>query len=114
MTQRKNNHNRRGAAAVLAMMFLALMATLTLAMYSMTTSNVQVAENFDGVVQAQSAAEAGLRWTTYRFVHMARPKTTTGNITSTVAATLWPTLRQAIVDDISNPAKSGNAMQAVA
>jgi Tfp pilus assembly protein PilX len=114
MTQRKNNSRRRGVAAVLAMMFLMLMATLTLAMFSMTTSNVQTAENLADVTLAQSAAETGVRWMAYRFVHMARPKTTVGNITSTVAATLWPTLRQAIVDDISNPAKSGNAMLTVA
>src|SRR5450432_2538293 len=96
MTQRKNIFRRRGAAAVLAMMFLALMTTLTLAMFSMTTSNVQSAANLADVTMAQSVAETGVRWMSYRFIHMARPKTTTGNITSTVAATLWPTLRQVI------------------
>ena len=44
------------------------------------------------VVRARDAAESGLRWISWRFVKMNRPKTATGNITSAVADTLWPTI----------------------
>ncbi|WP_428940067.1 hypothetical protein [Fontivita pretiosa] len=98
---------RRGAAAVLAMLFLVLATTLTVAMYSLATSNVQTAHNFADVARAQAAAEAGLRWMAYRFEHMARPKTTVGTITPEVADALWPAIQQAIVDDLTS---SGNQM----
>jgi len=98
---------RRGAAAVLAMLFLVLATTLTVAMYTLATSNVQTAHNFADVARAQAAAEAGLRWMAYRFEHMARPKTTVGTITPEVADALWPAIRQAIADDLTT---SGNQM----
>ena len=58
---------RRGAVAVMAMMFLVLFTTLTLAMYGMSTANVQSASNLSDVVRAQGAAESGLRWIAMRF-----------------------------------------------
>ena len=103
-TARTRSVRRRGAAAVLAMMFLMLMTTLTLAMYAMSSSNVQSASNLADVTRAQGAAEAGVRWMAYRFAHMARPKTTVGNITQTVANSLWPSIQTAIVDDITTSA----------
>jgi Tfp pilus assembly protein PilX len=95
---------RRGAAAVLAMMFLVLMTTLTLAMYALSSGNVQSASNLSDVSRAQSAAETGLRWTAYRFSHMARPRTMIGNITPAVADAMWPSIKQAITDDLTTSA----------
>ncbi|HWP41256.1 MAG TPA: hypothetical protein VNL70_10045 [Tepidisphaeraceae bacterium] len=106
-TNPQTRRQRRGAAAVLAMLFLVLATTLTVAMYSLATSNVQTAHNFADVARAQAAAEAGLRWMAYRFEHMTRPKTTSGTITPAVADALWPQIQQAIVNDLT---VSGNQM----
>src|SRR4051812_26216347 len=95
------SRNRRGAAAVLAMLFLVIFSTLTVAMLSLSTSNTESASNLSDVARAQDAAESGLRFMQYRIMKMQRPKTTAGNITSTVAASLWPSLQTAISDDFS-------------
>src|SRR3954453_11348892 len=90
---------RRGATALLAMLFLMLFATLSTAMYSMSSLNVQGADNLADNDRARASAESGLRWTAWRFIKMSRPKTTTGNITAGVATTLWPSLRASIIAD---------------
>ena len=92
---------RHGATALIAMLFLVIFTTLATAMYSMCTLNVQAADNLAESDKARSSAESGLRWVAWRFVRMARPKTTVGNITSGVAATLWPSIRTAIISDFS-------------
>lgn len=89
-------------AAVMAMIFLSLLATLSVAMYSTATMNVQTAKNYSEQQRARSTAESGLRWTAWRFTRMVRPKTTIGNITPAVAETLWPSIRTAIVNDFAN------------
>jgi Tfp pilus assembly protein PilX len=97
----KRTIQRRGAAAVLAMLFLVLLTTLTLAMYSLATSNVQSASNLSDVARAQGAAESGLRWMAFRFQRMARPRTTAGTIDAGVMNALWPAIRQAVIDDMT-------------
>src|SRR5688572_20732840 len=92
---------RRGAAAVLAMLFLVIMTTLTLAMFGMSVGNVQSASNFSDVARAQGAAESGLRWMAMRFVRMPRPRTTVGNINAGAMATLWPQIKQSIITDMT-------------
>src|SRR6478609_9413581 len=101
MLYRPKRRRRRGMAAVLAMLFLALLSTLAVAMYSTATTNVQIARNYTDQQKARSAAESGLRWTAWRFVKMARPKTTVGNITPAVATTLWPSIRTALINDMA-------------
>lgn len=91
--------SRRGAAAVLAMVFLTLFATLSVAMVSLSTLNAQSAGNLANVERARSVAEAGLRWQAYRLRAMPRPKTTAGNITEQVANALWPDIKAAIKTD---------------
>lgn len=89
-------------AAVVAMLFLALLATLSVAMYSTATTNVQASRNYSEQARARSAAESGLRWMAWRFMRMNRPKTSIGNITPAVASTLWPSIRTAIVNDFAS------------
>ena len=60
------------------------------------------------VARLHDAAESGLRWMQYRFLKMQRPKTTAGNITPTVAATLWPTLQTAIANDFGASSVNGS------
>lgn len=92
---------RRGVAAMIAMLFLVLFTTLALAMYELSTLNTQTANNLRDVQQARGAAESGLRWFSYRLEHMARPKTTIGQITPTVAANLWPSITGAVQTDFA-------------
>jgi hypothetical protein len=102
-------HGRRrcGIVAVIAMVFLVLFTTLAIAMFEMSSVNVLSAKGMSEGIRARAAAETGLRWMTYRFNHMNRPKTTVGNITATVANNLWPSIVNAINNDfstLSNPA----------
>ena len=66
---------RKGAAAVMAMVFLTLFGTLSVAMISLSTLNAQSAGNLADVERARSIAEAGLRWQAFRFKAMPRPRT---------------------------------------
>jgi len=98
---RLSGRNRTGAAAMMAMLFLVMFTTLAVAMMSMATGNVQAASNMSDTARAQASSESGLRWMAYRFKKMQRPKTTIGNITPTVAAALWPSIRTSIVNDFA-------------
>ncbi|HEX8916122.1 MAG TPA: hypothetical protein VF796_27485 [Humisphaera sp.] len=83
------------------MLFLALLATLAVAMYSTATTNVQASRNYADQQRARSAADSGLRFMAWRFARMARPKTTIGNITPAVAASLWPSIRTSVANDFA-------------
>jgi len=100
--QRKALRRRRGLTSTLAMLFLAIAGTLALGMYSASTSATAAAGNLVQGERARNAAETGLRWMSWRFVKMARPKTSIGNITPTVAASLWPNIRSSITTDLSS------------
>lgn len=101
-TQAPHRRRRTGVAAVTAMVFLTLLATLAVAMYATATTSVQIARNYNDQARARSAAESGLRWMTWRFTRMTRPRTTVGNITPAVASTLWPSIRTAVINDMAN------------
>lgn len=88
-------------AAVMAMIFMSLLATLSIAMYSTATMNVQTSKNYSEQHRARSTAESGLRWMAWRFTRMTRPKTTIGNITPAVAESLWPSIRSSITTDFA-------------
>ncbi len=92
---------RRGMAAVIAMLFLVLMTTLALAMYCMATMNVRTAANYSDAERARSIAESGLRWMSWRFTKMNRPKTTIGSITAPVAASLWSSIQTSVSNDLA-------------
>src|SRR4051812_22249829 len=97
----RTRSRRNGIAAVTAIIFLTLLATLALAMYATSTLNVQTSRNFSDQQRARSIAESGLRFLNWRFTRMVRPKTTIGNITPAVATTLWPSIRTAIINDFA-------------
>ncbi|MGD1278398.1 MAG: hypothetical protein ABR964_14390 [Tepidisphaeraceae bacterium] len=103
--QRRKTNRHRGVAAVLAMMFLLLFTVLALGMFRVSTLNGAAAENLGDSERARAAAESGLRWIAYRFVHMSRPKTTVGDLSknsySYVDTTLWPAITTAIQNDMA-------------
>lgn len=98
--------NRRGATAVLAMLFLMIITTLTVGMFAMTQTNTQSSKNLADVTRARAAAESGMNWMQWRFTKMVRPKTTSGVISPEVASVLWPSVRSAIVTDFNKLAKA--------
>jgi hypothetical protein len=85
----------------MAMLFLILFTTLTLAMYEVSSVNLDSSRSLGDGARARALAEGGLRWMTYRFAHMNRPKTAIGNITAGVANTLWPSIVNAIITDFN-------------
>src|SRR4051812_39218286 len=91
---------RRGMTAVIALMFLSLMTVLALAMYAASTTSTATASNAIHGDRARAAAESGLRWVSWRFLKMNRPRTTIGNITPTVATNMWPSIRTALDSDL--------------
>ena len=91
---------RRGAVAVVAMLYMLLLTTLALAMYSVANVNVQTAENFSDITRAHAAAESTLRLIDTRFQAINRPKSDKGIVTATVANTLWPAFRDAVKADL--------------
>src|SRR5689334_10672691 len=86
---RRHGAGRRGVTALLAMLFLMLITVLSLAMFHVAGNNVQTSSNYSDLARAQAAAESGLRWTTYRFTTMGRPRDLAGTITPAVAASIW-------------------------
>src|SRR3954451_11229371 len=98
----RRRRRRRGMTAVLAMMFMMLAATLAVGMYALATMNTQSGRSFADADRARMLAESGLRWMSWRFMMMNRPKTTIGAITPTVADSLWPSIRTSITNDLAN------------
>ena len=79
----------RGVTALMAMLFLMLITTLSLAMFHIAANNVQTSANYADLARAQAAAESGLRWTAYRFATMQRPADLAGTITPAIASNMW-------------------------
>src|SRR4051812_48648479 len=68
----------RGVVAVITMLYMLLLTTLTLALFYAASYNTQTAESFSDIARAHAAAESGLRWIDYRFQNMPRPVTDKG------------------------------------
>jgi hypothetical protein len=67
--------------------------------------------------RARGAAESGLRWVSWRFTKMTRPRTTSGAITPAVAQALWPQIKTSVTTDLNTmlqPAERGVVPDAVA
>ncbi len=77
---------RRGATAVLAMLYLMLFSTLALGFYAATTTAVQVSHNDERVSHAFIASESGLDFMRYQLARVSIPPTSTGsNVTAELA-----------------------------
>ncbi len=103
----QSRKGRCGFAAVLAILFLGLITAMTVAMYALATANVQTTRNLAETEKARAAAESGLRWMAWRFVHLNRPRTPVGSIDVSVAAVLWPSIRSAIQTDLASMTTPG-------
>src|SRR5688500_11966493 len=65
--------NRRGVAAVLAMMFLALFSTLALGFYASVNTSAQIAGNDQRSAGARLAAESGMQFMKYHLATLGIP-----------------------------------------
>ena len=71
----KNKTLRHGAALVIAMIFLAIFSSLALAMLTMSSTNVQVADNHCKANRALESAQSGLEVMNYWLGRVAIPGT---------------------------------------
>ena len=90
MIKRQSQRKYRGAAAVLAMLFLVILAALSTAMYTVSTLNQRTAYNYIGADRARLASETGMNWIAYRLRVMPKPITKVASMGGTFAYdTLW-------------------------
>lgn len=81
--------SRRGAAYVLAVILLALFASLAAAMAAATNSNVRLSKNLTDVMRARLAAESGLSFAIRQVSALSLPSsTTTANVIANLAVAL--------------------------
>lgn len=97
---------RRGSAALMSLLLMAVGATMVVGIYTTTQMNVQASASHGDTVRAQATAESGLQWFAWRLRQIPKPATTAGTISSTVADALWPSLQIAIRNDLTGRAKS--------
>jgi len=71
----KNKNRRQGAALVIAMMFLAIFSSLALAMLTMSSTNVQVADNHCKANRALESAQSGFEVMNYWLGRVNMPGT---------------------------------------
>ena len=88
-----------GVVAILAMLFLVIFSALAAAMALVSQANLRTADTYQHVNRAAAAAETGMSWASYRVGQVASTITTTkGLIDTTMANTLWPVLRDQIMN----------------
>lgn len=115
----RGRHRQRGAAAILAMMFLVIFSSLAAAMAIVAQGNLASADSYIKINRSLAGAETGMRYMFYR-INTAAPTVTTkaGLIDSSNASALWATLRTKLMTsmsgelhNISEPVLVGNGMQ---
>lgn len=94
---------RSGVIAIMAMLFLVVFSALAAAMALVTQANLRTADTYQHVNRANAAAETGLAWASYRVAQIAKSiMTTKGEIDVTMADTIWPVLRDQIVNTMGS------------
>ncbi|MBC8377861.1 MAG: pilus assembly PilX N-terminal domain-containing protein [Planctomycetes bacterium] len=102
---RKKRHDRKkqnGIALILALVFVAIFSTLSMAMFTMSSSNTLIADNLHEANEARTAAESGLEIIRYYVEQIT--------ISSSVAEEdRFTTMAPQLVTLINNTAGSGSA-----
>ncbi|QQE13000.1 hypothetical protein JD969_05950 [Planctomycetota bacterium] len=94
-------HCQRGAAVVLAMMFLVIFGSLTAAMAILSQGNLSTADSHLKISRALAAAETGMNYMLYRLDHAAKiVQTRDGIIDDSNASDLWIAVRDELVNSI--------------
>ena len=102
-TSHRQAARQRGAAAILAMMFLVIFSSLAAAMAIVSQGNLATAETHLKVNRALAASETGMQWLMFRLNQVtANVKTRDGIITADNAPDLWETARDALHVALAN------------
>ena len=98
---------RRGTAAIVAVIFLVLIATIALATFWASSVNTRIGYNIRAMDHAVANAETGVRWATERFVKIPRPVIVEGKVTPRIAERLWgtPSTNNTIAYALANDAR---------
>lgn len=81
---------QRGVASLLAMIFLAIFASLATAMALVSQSNLRSADTYQHANRALAASETGVQFAKYELATLSATVTTNkGTIDATLAKTLW-------------------------
>jgi len=120
---RRRASRERGAAAILAMMFLVIFASLATAMAIVSQGNLSTADAQIKINRALSAAETGMNYIAHRLELVTQDvQTTDGAITSANAPDLWDRVvtllldgsyEHALVNELHNvqePYRSGDTL----
>jgi hypothetical protein len=99
------HYRSRGAAAILAMMFLVIFSSLAAAMAIVAQGNMSTADTHYRANRAAAAAETGMTFVTYRLRQSASGVTTRdGIIDADNAPALWIQVRTAMLDAMTDNA----------
>lgn len=102
MQSRCRDHARnRGAAAILAMMFLVIFGSLAAAMAIVSQGNLHTAQTHIRINRSLAAAETGMQYVAYRMHERARTiYTRDGVVDGSNAPVFWESVATAIVTDM--------------
>jgi len=104
---RQTNNRDRGAAAVLAMMFLVIFSSLAAAMAIVSQGNLTTADSSLKINRSLAAAETGMQFMVYRLNQVTQGDATAGTagiqiregeIDATLANTLWTDARTQLLN----------------
>ncbi|NJL30447.1 MAG: hypothetical protein HC898_01785 [Phycisphaerales bacterium] len=98
----RRHSKRRGAAAILAMMFLVIFGALATAMAIVAQGNLSTADSHLKINRTLAAAETGLNFVMYRLNKVTKGITTSsGLIDETNAPTLWNSVRASMLTSMA-------------
>jgi hypothetical protein len=115
---RRSSRRERGAAAILAMMFLVIFASLAAAMAIVSQGNLQTADSSLKISRSLAASETGMRFMIYRINQVTVDvKTRAGEINATNAPALWDEIRAGLkasfaneVHNVDEPTEDGTTL----
>ena len=87
---RAHRNRHRGNVALMAILFVAILATLSAGMFALTATTTRTVYNMSDIERARLAADGGMRWFAARLRIMDRPQPLQGCISGSLAwNTLW-------------------------
>lgn len=96
---------QRGAAAVLAMMFLVIFASLATAMAIVSQGNLRTADSHLRMNRAMAAADTGAKYLSYRLSKVLKERrseftVSQGEVDATIAAMMWEKMEAALAEEL--------------
>lgn len=102
LSKYSNAPRQRGAAAVLAMMFLVIFSSLTAAMAIVSQGNLRTADSHLKINRSLAAAETGMQFATFRLEQIvSNIRIREGVIDDTLAENLWLLIRDDLITSFS-------------